>query len=134
MTVEFWLGEIDLVLLEGIFSGRAGQTEVIERLCSTWAKLDSRELRNRMEELATTGLPPFLQDDFWQEELDTMLLDGIAAGGPRIRRAVDKVMRLNPDLRVEVIWARVRRLRKQRGKTIGEAFRFRGPPNWTSNC
>jgi hypothetical protein len=81
-----------------------------------------------MEELATQGLPPFLQDDFWQEELDGILLDGIAAGGHRIRRAVDKVLRLHPDLRVEVIWARVRRLRKQRGKDGRRGHPF----PWTS--
>ena len=128
MTVEFWLDEIDFVLLEGIFNGRAGQTEAIERLCCTWAKLDSKELRNRMEELAIKGLPNFLQDDFWQEELDTMLLDGIAAGGHRIRRAVGKVLKMHPELRVEVIWARVRRLRKQRGKDGRQGVRF----PWTS--
>lgn len=128
MTLEFWLDEIDSVLLEGIFSGRAGQTEAIERLCRTWGKLNRRELDNRMEELATQGLPRFLQDDFWQEELDAVLLDGITADGHRVRRAVDKVLRLNPDLRIEVIWARVRRLRKQRGKDGRRGFPF----PWTS--
>ena len=128
ITVEFWLDEIDSVLLEGIFSGRAGQTEAIKRLCTTWGKLNSKELGYRMEELATQGLPPFLQDDFWQEDLDALLLDGIAAGGQRTRRAVDKVLRLKPDLRIEVIWARVRRLRKQRGKDGRRGFPF----PWTS--
>src|ERR1051326_1806681 len=81
-----------------------------------------------MEELATQGLPPFLPADFWQEDLDALLLDGIAAGGQRTRRAVDKVLRLKPDLRVEVIWARVRRLRKQRRKDGRRGFPF----PWTS--
>src|SRR5438105_3729655 len=43
-TAEFWLREIDFVLLEGIRNGRHGQSEVIERICRTWVDLESQLL------------------------------------------------------------------------------------------
>jgi hypothetical protein len=116
-AVEFWLREIDFVLLEGVHSGRRGQSEVIERICQTWAELDTKILKERMEELAHRGLPKFLQEDFWHEEgIDPILLAGLKAGGQALRQAVGKVQSMQRDLRVEVIWARVRRLRKQSRK------------------
>jgi hypothetical protein len=67
-----------------------------------------------MEELANRGLPNFLHEDFWHKEgIDPILLAGLKAGGHAIFRAVGKVERMYRGLRVEVIWARVRRLRKQ---------------------
>ncbi len=123
-TVEFWLREIDFVLLEGIHSGRHGQSEVIERICRTWAELDAKMLKQRMEELAHRGLPKFLQEDFWQEEgIDPVLLAGLKAGGQALRHAVGKVQSMQRDLRVEVIWARVRRLRKQSRKKSRRGLR-----------
>jgi len=114
LTVSFWVKEIDLVLLEGIHNGRSGQSNAIKRLCDIWPKLDSNMLRGRMEDLANRGLPDFLHDEFWREQgIDPILMAGLKAGGQAIFHAVGKVEKMYRDLRVEVIWARVRRLRRQ---------------------
>jgi hypothetical protein len=114
LTAAFWIREIDLILLEGIHNGRRGQSNVIARLRDIWPQLDANVLTERMEGLAKRGLPNFLHDEFWREEgIDPILLAGLKAGGQAIFQAVGKVERIYRDLRVEVIWARVRRLRKQ---------------------
>ncbi len=128
LTAAFWVREIDLVLLEGIHNGRHGQSEVIKRVCCIWPGLDPRILKERMEELAKGGLPNFLQEDFWHEGIDPILLAGLKAGGQAIRQAVGKVQGMYRDLRVEVIWARVRRLRKQCRKRRRRGVRYR----WTN--
>ncbi|HLG97902.1 MAG TPA: hypothetical protein VKX49_16430 [Bryobacteraceae bacterium] len=111
-TAAFWMKEIDLVLLEGIHNGRNGQGDVIKRLCDTWPWLDSQILQQRMEELANQGLPAFLCNGFWHD-IDPILIAGLKAGGQAVFKAVGKVEREFRELRVEVIWARVRRLRKR---------------------
>ena len=111
-TAAFWIKEIDLVLLEGIHNGRNGQGDVIKRLCDTWPGLDSQILKQRMEELANHGLPAFLRDGFWHD-IDPILIAGLKAGGQAVFKAVGKVEREYRELRVEMIWARIRRLRKQ---------------------
>ena len=111
-TAAFWIKEIDLVLLEGIHAGRNGQGDVIKRLCDTWPGLDSQILKQRMEELANHALPAFLRNGFWHT-IDPILIAGLKAGGQTVFKAVGKVEREYRELRVEVIWARVRRLRKQ---------------------
>ena len=111
-TAAFWIKEIDLVLLKGIHNGRNGQGDVIKRLCDTWPGLDSQILKQRMEELANHGLPAFLCNGFWHD-IDPILIAGFKAGGQAVFKAVGKVEREYRELRVEVIWARVRRLRKR---------------------
>lgn len=128
LTASFWVKEIDLVLLEGIHNGRRGQSDVIRRVCDTWPELDSNILKERMEELANRGLPSFLHEEFWREEgVDSVLLAGLKAGGQAIFKAVGKVERMYRDLRVEVIWARVRRLRRQFHKRQRKGVRY----TWT---
>ncbi|HEY6340310.1 MAG TPA: hypothetical protein VIY49_02365 [Bryobacteraceae bacterium] len=112
LTAPFWIKEIDLVLLEGIQDGRNGQGDVIKRLCGTWPGLDSHILAYRMEELANCGLPAYLHNGFWHD-IDPILIAGLREGGQAVFKAVGKVERAYRELRVEVIWARVRRLRKQ---------------------
>ena len=129
MTVAFWVNQIDLVLLEGIHNGRHGQSDVIRRLCDTWPELGPNILKERMEELANRGLPNFLHENFWREEgIDSVLLAGLKAGGQAIFQAVGKVERMYRDLRVEVVWARVRRLRKQCRKRPRKGVRY----TWTN--
>ena len=124
LTAAFWIREIDLVLLEGIHNGRHGQGNVIARLCDTWPQLDANVLKERMEGLANRGLPNFLHDEFWREEgIDPILMAGLKAGGQAIFLAVGKVERMYRDLRVEVIWARVQRLRKQSSRKRGKGAR-----------
>jgi hypothetical protein len=54
-------------------------------------------------------------------------MTGLKAGGQAIFQAVGKVERMYRDLRVEAIWARVRRLRRQFRKRQGQRVRYR----WT---
>jgi hypothetical protein len=125
LTSAFWIKEIDLVLLEGIHNGRRGQSDVIRRLCETWPQLHANILKARMEELANRAMPDFLREEFWREEgIDSVLLAGLRAGGQAIFQAVGKVERMYRDLRVEVIWARVRRLRKQRRNKRRKGVRY----------
>jgi hypothetical protein len=65
-----------------------------------------------MEELANRGLPAFLRNGFWHD-IDPILIVGLKAGGQAVFKAVGKVEREYRELRVEVIWARVRKLRRQ---------------------
>ena len=129
LSAAFWAKEIDLVLIEGIHHGRQGQRDVIRRLRGTWPQLDANILEERMEKLANHGLPKFLHEDFWREEgIDSVLLAGLKTGGQAIFQAVGKVGKMHRELRVEVIWARVRRLRKQCRKRSPKGMRC----TWTN--
>jgi hypothetical protein len=112
LTPAFWVKEIDLVLLEGIHNGRRGQGDVIKRLCGSWPRLDSQILKQRMEELANRELPAYLRNGFWHD-IDPILIAALKTGRQAVFKAVGKVERDYRELRVEAIWARVRRLRKQ---------------------
>jgi hypothetical protein len=127
MTPEFWKKEIDLTLIEGIYGGKAKQLQSIERIRAVWSELDSEALSERVEKLAAESQPQWFQKNFW-ERLDPILLSGMRQGKMGERKAVGKVLRQHPELRIERVWARVRELRRQSRKEREPRAR---PFTWT---
>jgi hypothetical protein len=126
MTAEFWKKEIDLTLIEGIYAGKKNRPQAIERIRALWPELDGEALRERMEKLASDSQPAWFQKSFWQQ-LDPILAAGIKEGKTAERLAINKVLRLHPELRIERVWARVRDLRRRQKGGEPRA----GPFPWT---
>jgi hypothetical protein len=63
---------------------------------------------------------------FWQGEIDPILLRGIRNANQFERETVDKVLRKFSELRIGVIWARLRRLQEQQRENghTGPPFRW----------
>ena len=118
VSLEFWQQEVDKVLIQGIFARNVAKDEVVERVRSVWPTLSSSWLGARMEEVARTGLPRWMDQTFWTAEVDPILLTGIQQAGHCKREAVDWVVRTLPQLQVNMIWDRLRRLQKQRTEDL----------------
>src|ERR1700686_5505375 len=114
LSLEFWQHEVDKVLIQGIFARNVTQDEVMQRVRSVWPKLSISWLSARMEEVARTGLPRWMDQAFWATEIDPILLSGIRNAGQCRCEAVETVLHAFPQLHVGMIWDRLRRLRKQR--------------------
>jgi hypothetical protein len=127
MTPEFWKKEIDLTLIEGIYGGKAKRRQVIDRIRAVWPELDGEWLSKRMGRLASDSQPAWFQKSFW-EGLDPILLAGMRQGKTGERQAIDKVLRLHHELRIERVWARIRDLRR-RNRKVSEPRA--GPFPWT---
>jgi hypothetical protein len=125
-SVEFWRLEADRSLNGAVLSNGSVRQTAVMRIQTIWPKLDANQIAERMEQLATKGLPEWLQDDFWSKDvppekgvrgsLQQILTAGIKNGKRGERCAIDAVLKLDPTLRVEVIRARIRYLRGLRGK------------------
>ena len=113
-SLEFWQQEVDKVLIQGIFARNVAKDDVVDRVHSVWPKLSTSWIGARMEEVARTGLPRWMDQAFWATEVDPILLTGIQQAGQCKREAVDMVLRMLPQLHVDKIWDRLRRLHKQR--------------------
>jgi hypothetical protein len=118
VSSEFWQQEIDKVLIQGIFARNVEKDQAVDRVRSVWPELSSSWLGARMEEVARTGLPRWMDKTFWTAEVDTILLSGIRQAGQCKREAVDIVLRTLPQLHVDMIWDRLRRLQKQRTEDL----------------
>jgi hypothetical protein len=118
LSVEFWQHEVDKVLIQGIFARNVAKDEVVDRVHSVWPKLTSSWLGARMEEVARTGLPRWMDQTFWAAEVDPILLSGIQNSSQCHREAVEIVVRAFPQSHVGMIWDRLRRLRKQRTEDL----------------
>ena len=114
LSSEFWQREIDKLLVQGIFARNVAQVEVVDRVRSVWPKLSNSWLGARMEEVARTGLPRWMDQTFWAAEVDPILLNGIQKARQCECEAVKMVLQASPQLHVGMIWDRLRRLRKQR--------------------
>jgi hypothetical protein len=114
LSLEFWQHEVDKVLIQGIFARKVTQDEVVQRVRSVWPNLSISWLGARMEEVARTGLPRWMDQVFWATEIDPILLSGIRNAGQCQYEAVEMVLQAFPQLHVGMIWDRLRRLRKQR--------------------
>src|SRR5229473_588657 len=114
LSLEFWQHEVDKVLIQGIFARNVTQDEVVERARSVWPKLSISWLGARMEEVARTGLPRWMDQAFWATEIDPILLSGLRNASQCQSEAVETVLHAFPQLHVGMIWDRLRRLRKQR--------------------
>src|SRR5580658_7756804 len=125
LSLEFWQHEVDKVLIQGIFARNVTQDEVVQRVCSVWPKLSISWLGARMEEVARTGLPRWMDQSFWEIEIDPILLSGLRNASQCQCEAVETVLHAFPRLHVGMIWDRLRRLRKQRTEglqTVVSAF------------
>ena len=114
LSLEFWQHEVDKVLIQGIFARNVTQDEVVQRVRSVWPKLSISWLGARMEEVARTGLPRWMDQAFWATEIDPILLSGLRNASQCQCEAVETVLHAFPQLHVGMIWDRLRRLRKQR--------------------
>jgi hypothetical protein len=115
LTLAFWQQEVDKVLIQGIFARNVTQDEVVQRIRSVWPKLSISWLGARMEEVARTGLPRWMDQAFWATEIDPILLSGLRNASRCQCEAVETVLHAFPQLHVGLIWDRLRRLQKQRG-------------------
>jgi len=114
LSLEFWQHEVDKVLIQGIFARNVTQDEVVQRVRSVWPKLSISWLGARMEEVARTGLPRWMDQAFWATEIDPILLSGLRNASQCQSETVETVLHAFPQLHVGMIWDRLRRLRKQR--------------------
>jgi hypothetical protein len=112
--LEFWQQEVDKVLIQGIFARNLAKDDVVDRVHSVWPKLSTSWLGARIEEVARTGLPRWMDHTFWAVEVDPILLSGIQNASQCRCDAVEMVLRAFPQLCIGMIWDRLRRLRKQR--------------------
>src|SRR5580698_8894839 len=125
LSLEFWQHEVDKVLIQGIFARNVTQAEVVQRVRSVWPKISISWLGARMEEVARTGLPRWMDQAFWATEIDPILLSGLRNASECQSEAVETVLYAFPQLHVGMIWDRLRRLRKQRTEglqTVASAF------------
>jgi hypothetical protein len=124
LSVEFWQHEVDKVLIQGIFARNVTQDEVVQRIRSIWPKLSISWLGARMEEVARTGLPRWMDQTFWATEIDPILLSGIRNADQCQREAVEMVLQVSPHPHVGMIWDRLRRLRNQRAADLQVVTEF----------
>jgi hypothetical protein len=118
LSLEFWRNEVDKVLIQGIFARNLAKDEVVDRIQSVWPKLSSSWLGARMEEVARTGLPRWMDQTFWAAEIDPILLSGMQNASECQHEAVEMVLRAFAQLDIGMIWDRLRRLRKLRTEDV----------------
>jgi hypothetical protein len=111
LSLEFWQHEVDKVLIQGIFARNVTQDEVVQRVRSVWPKLSIVWLGARMEEVARTGLPRWMDQAFWTTEIDPILLSGLRNAGESQCEAVETVLHAFPELHVGIMCDRLRLLR-----------------------
>jgi hypothetical protein len=129
LSLEFWQHEVDKVLIQGIFARNVTQEDVVQRVRSVWPKLSIAWLGTRMEEVARTGLPRWMDQAFWATEIDPILLSGLRNASQCQSEAVETVLHAFPQLHVGMIWDRFRRLRRQRPKDLQAVVPLFALPN-----
>lgn len=118
LTLEFWQKEIDNVLVQGIFGRSASKASVVDRIHAIWPDLSPIWLLRRMEEVARQGLPQWVQNEFWAEQVDPILLPGLERANRFRREAIAKALKEHPVLQIGAVSKRVRSLRtQQNGRT-----------------
>ncbi len=113
LAADFWIEELDWVLLEGIQSGKRGRSDAIEGIRAVWPAIDAEALSERMQKLALNGLPAYLQDKFWTPEMDRILVGGLKDGTQGEQAAINRILRMHPELRVELVRHRLRQLARR---------------------
>lgn len=113
LTLEFWQLEIDNVLVQGIFGRSGSKASIVERIHAVWPNLPVAWLLDRMEEVARDGLPQWVQNEFWAEEVDPILMAGLERANRFRREAISKALKDYPALQVGAVSKRVRALRTQ---------------------
>jgi hypothetical protein len=92
--------------------------------------LSIEQIDAEMQALAAQSLPQWLHPEFWTRDLDRILLAGLIDGAAGQRKAVNKVLRLHPELRPEAAWSRLRRLRRTHASGRRHRVRFRWTVEW----
>ena len=110
-TALFWKQEIDFTLIGGILAGAQGKEAAIRTVQKLWPRLALEVLRQRLEALADQGTPSWAKPPFWKGPLKDILQQGVKGGIEAERRAINKVLRLYPELRPGVVMAQLRRVR-----------------------
>jgi hypothetical protein len=113
LALDFWQQEVDKVMIQGIFGRNVTQDDVVRRVHSVWPKISISWLGARMEEVARSGLPRWMDQMFWATEIDPILLSGLRNASQCQCEAVEMVLQAFPKLHVGMIWDRLRGLRKQ---------------------
>jgi hypothetical protein len=116
LTVEFWQQEIDNVLVQGIFGRRGSKAGVVDRIHAVWPNLSAAWLLDRMEKVARDGLPEWVQNEFWAEQVDPILLAGLERANRFRREAIVRALKEYPALQVGSVAKRVRDLRTQQSR------------------
>src|SRR5690349_158045 len=129
LSLEFWQHEVDKVLIQGIFARNTTQDEVVQRIRSVWPKLSISWLGARMEEVARTGLPRWMDQTFWAAQVDPILTSGLRNASQCQFEAVEMIVQAFPQLDVGMIRDRVRNLRKQRPKDLQAVIPLFALPN-----
>jgi hypothetical protein len=127
-SIEFWRKDIDHVLLGGALNGKSGREEAIKKVRSVWTKLASSELEERMQLIASDNLPPWLREVYW-EELDPILMKGVAGSQRDERVAIKRILELRPELRPKIVAARA----KYFHRIVGTRDRTRIRCLWTES-
>ena len=113
LTLEFWQQEVDNVLVQGIFGRSGSKAIVVDRIHAVWPDLSAAWLLRRMEEVARQGLPQWVQNEFWAEEVDPILLAGLDRANRFRREAIAKALKEYPVLQIGAVSKRIRSLRTQ---------------------
>jgi hypothetical protein len=122
-TAAFWRRELDFALIGGILGGTPGKLAVIERVHKLWPGIDAEILLDRLEALADHGTPTWAKPEFWTGVLKELLIAGARGGSASERKAIDKILRLHPELRPGVVIAQVRRVRDELRRSEGRRHR-----------
>jgi len=112
-SVAFWKQEIDCSLTGGILGGAQGKETVLRKVRSLWPRLELETLHLRLEALADHGTPVWAKPEFWSGVFNDILIEGVKGGIEKERRAVNKILRLYPELRPGVVMAQLRRVRAE---------------------
>ena len=112
-SAAFWKQEIDCSLTGGVLGGTQGKETVLRTVGTLWPRLELETLRLRLEALADHGTPVWAKPAFWSGILNDILIEGVKGGVEKERRAVNKILRLYPDLRPGVVMAQLRRVRAE---------------------
>jgi len=95
--------EIRTILLGGMLRGWDGQRQAVEQVRAIRPDLSTEEIDGWMQALAIKGLPEWLKPGFWTREMDQILVAGIREGTIGENKAVGKIVRFHPELRIEVV-------------------------------
>src|SRR6266700_3035670 len=90
--------EIQRILLAGIQTGWDGQKRAIQQVHELRPDLSVKLIDEYMQTLANDRLPDWLKPEFWTPSLDQVLLAGLRDGAPGQRKAVNKILKLHPEL------------------------------------
>jgi hypothetical protein len=119
--------EVQKILLVGILRGWEGQRRAVEQVREIRPELSTEEIDRCMQALAVEGLPEWLKPGFWTPAMDQILFAGTRESLAAEKKAVNKILKLKPELRLEVVWARLRHLRALKGPKGNRGI----PYEWT---